>query len=132
MSRKPAKIRIYFDADVLGLAKLGCQERADCTFPGDPGGRVKKLERPPCPIVSTRAKDRDWIPVVANLGWLIITRDRRIQDRLPEVEAVGRPEPRWSTWPVRDIEALVDTTGPFIYIASRTGRFRAIPLDSTR
>lgn len=47
---KPVAIRVYFDADVLGLAKLLCQERADFTFLGDPGGRVKKRERPPCPI----------------------------------------------------------------------------------
>jgi len=31
---KPAAVRVYFDADVLGLAKLVCLERADFTYPG--------------------------------------------------------------------------------------------------
>jgi hypothetical protein len=31
-----------------------------------------------------------------------------------------------SRW--REIEALIDEPGPFIYIASRTGKLRAIPL----
>lgn len=51
MSRpRPVAPRFYFDADVLGLAKLLAGERADFTFPGDPGGRIKKRERPPCII----------------------------------------------------------------------------------
>jgi hypothetical protein len=33
MAIRTATIRIYFDADVLGLANLLCRERADFTFP---------------------------------------------------------------------------------------------------
>jgi hypothetical protein len=33
---KPATVRFYFDADVLGLAKILVQVRADVTYPGDP------------------------------------------------------------------------------------------------
>lgn len=35
---KPAIVRSYVDADVLGLAKILVQIRGDVTFPGDPGG----------------------------------------------------------------------------------------------
>jgi hypothetical protein len=144
-SAKAATVRLYFDADVLGLAKLLCQERADFTYPGDPGARIKKRQRPPCLITLPGTKDPDWIPRVAAKGWLIITRDRRIQEKLAEINAVrtcgakmvnfasqdagstwGQLEVFMSRW--REIEALIDEPGPFIYIASRTGKLRAIPL----
>jgi hypothetical protein len=35
---KPAIVRFYVDADVLGLAKILVQVRSDVTYPGDPGG----------------------------------------------------------------------------------------------
>lgn len=85
---KPATVRVYFDADVLGLAKLICQERSDCTFPGDRGGRIKKRERPPCPISDPATKDPIWIPEVAARGWIIVTRDKAIQDNRAEIDAV--------------------------------------------
>lgn len=34
---QPAEIRFYFDADVLGLAKVVVRFRPDVTYPGDPG-----------------------------------------------------------------------------------------------
>ncbi len=37
-SAKPAVVRFYVDADVLGLAKILVQVRSDVTYPGDPGG----------------------------------------------------------------------------------------------
>jgi hypothetical protein len=85
---KPATIRVYFDADVLGLAKLLAKERADFTYPGDPGGRIKKRQRPPCPITSPATIDPVWIPTVAARGWLIVTRDRAIQPGSAEVVGV--------------------------------------------
>jgi hypothetical protein len=143
---KPATVRVYFDADVLGLAKLLCQERSDFTFPGDPGGRIKKRERPPCPITRPGTLDRDWIPQVASRGWLIVTRDRAIQNNLAEINAVRDSGAKMinlasadagSTWTQlevvmtrwREIEPLIDKAGPFIYIASRTGRLRALDLS---
>ncbi len=35
---RPAEIRFYLDADVLGLARVLVQVRSDVTFPGDPAG----------------------------------------------------------------------------------------------
>lgn len=146
-SAKPATVRVYVDADVLGVAKLVCQERSDFTYPGDPGGRIKKRERPPCPITDPSTKDPVWIPQIAALGWLILTRDRAIQDNRAEIDAVrnsgakmvnfasadaastwGQLEVLMTRW--REIEALIDQSGPFIYVASRTGRLRAIDLQS--
>jgi len=37
---KPATVRFYFDANILGLAKIFVQVRADATYPGDPGSAI--------------------------------------------------------------------------------------------
>jgi hypothetical protein len=141
---KPIAPRFYFDADVLGLAKLVCRERPDCTYPGDLGGRIKKRLRPPCIIDSPNTLDTVWIPAVAAQGWLIITRDRAIQEHRAEVDAVrthnakvinlAGPEAvnTWAQLEVlmtrwRDIEPLADQPGPFIYSASRS-RLRRLDL----
>ncbi len=142
---RPLAPRFYFDADVLGLAKLVCQERADCTYPGDPGGRIKKRLRPPCIITTPATKDPVWIPAVAAQGWLIVTRDKEIQGNRAEIDAVRdhgakmvnlASQDAKNTWAQlevlmtrwREIETLVDQPGPFIYIASRTGRLRPVDL----
>ena len=55
---KPAPVRFYIDADVLGLAKILVQIRPDVTYPGDPGGIVKgRRIRPPCPIADPSTPD---------------------------------------------------------------------------
>jgi hypothetical protein len=85
-SAKPAIVRYYVDADVLGLAKILTQIRGDVTYPCGPvkGGRV----RAPCTITQVDTDDEIWIPETARQGWLIITRDRHIQDHRAEIEAV--------------------------------------------
>lgn len=144
---KPAVVRLYFDADVLGLAKLVCSERPDFTYPGDPGGTVKKWARPACPITDASTKDSVWIPQVAALGWLIVTRDKAIQDNRAEIDAVREHGAKMvnlagvdagSTWAQlevlmtrwREIEPLFDVPGPFIHLANRTVRLRALDLDA--
>lgn len=88
---KHAVVRFYFDADLLGLGKLLSPQRADFTYPGDSGGLIKKQVRPPCQVANPATKDLDWIPVVARAGWVIVTRDRRIQDRPAEPCAGSGP-----------------------------------------
>lgn len=139
-------VRFYLDADVLGLARLICQERSDCTYPGDPGIVIRKRRREPCPVTSPGAKDPDWIPVVARLGWLIITRDRHINERLGELQVVRDHGAKivnlagtdagtiWKQLEIvvtrwREIELLADEAGPFICSLSRTGRIQPIDLD---
>ena len=89
---KPAVVRFYFDADILGLGKLIAGLRADCTYPGDSGAVIHRRERPPCLVASTDVADQDWIPLVADAGYLIVTRDRLIGRRVAESQAVVRHE----------------------------------------
>ena len=142
---KPANVRFYVDADVLGLAKVLVGLRSDVTYPGDPGGRVKGGRlRPSCPITEPRSLDTVWIPETARQGWLIITRDRHIQDHRAEIEAVRNNGARMvalaaeeavDTWHQlevlmcqwRNVEALLEQPGPFIYTITRT-RLRLVPL----
>lgn len=133
---KPAEVRFYFDADILGLAKTVCALRADCTYPGDPGAVIHKRARPPCTI-SPRTQDVDWIPIVARSGWLMITRDANIQNHVAEINAVlanggrmlalssedarsvwGQLEVLMTQW--RAIVAIRDEPAPFVYTATRT------------
>jgi hypothetical protein len=135
---KPADVRFYCDADVLGMAKVLCRLRSDLTFPGDLGGTVHRRLRPACAVASTATPDTEWIPTVAAAGWLIITRDSRIQDRPAELSAVtehgakmvalaGKEalgtwqqlEVLFSQW--RAIEPLAARPGPFIWSATRSG-----------
>jgi hypothetical protein len=108
---RPATVRYYFDADVRGLGKLVAQVRSDCTYPGDPGGEVHKRARPACIIDDPSTIDTEWIPRVAGKGWLIITRDTRIQDHRLEIQAVIDNEARM----------LEGRPGPFIYNANKSG-----------
>jgi len=148
MSRpaKPAPVRYYFDADVLGLAKLLVRVRGDVTYPGDPGGPVAGRVRAPCPVTTPSAPDTEWIPETARHGWVIITRDRHIQEHRAEIDAVSingarmvvisapdavttfdQLEVLMCNW--RAIERLHDLKGPFIYAATRTGGLRPVSLD---
>lgn len=134
---RPAAVRFYFDADILGLGKLIATLRPDCTYPGDRGAVIHRRERPPCLITSTDTPDRDWIPLVAEAGYLMVTRDRLISRRVAEREAVVQHGARMvvlsgrdakTTWAQlevfmsqwRGIENLLDRPGPFIYRATRT------------
>lgn len=142
---KPATVRFYFDADLLGLAKVVAALRADCTFPGDPGAVIHRRHRPPCPITSPATKDRDWIPEVTERGWLILTRDRRIRDHRAEIAAVRESGARLVTLTAREagsvwaqlelllcrwraIEECKTKPGPFILRATRTS-LTPVPLD---
>jgi len=135
---KPAIVRYYVDADVLGLAKILVQVRGDVTYPGDPGGPVKGGRvRAPCTITQVDTDDEIWIPETARQGRLIITRDRHIQDHRAEIEAVrssgarmvnfageeaigtfAQLEVLMSQW--RRITSLLEEEGPFIYALTRT------------
>jgi hypothetical protein len=142
---KPAPVHFYVDADVLGLAKILTQIRGDVTYAGDPGGKVKGGRmRAACPISDAAMRDDVWIPETARQGWLIITRDRRIQEHRAEIEAVRVSGARMVTlagteaintfnqlealmcnW--RQILRLLDQPGPLIHIATRT-KLREFPL----
>jgi hypothetical protein len=141
---KPAVVRYYIDADVLGLAKILVQVRPDVTYPGDPGGVVHRRARPACPISTPKTDDDVWIPQVAAQGWLIVTRDSNIADNRAEITAVRENGARmvslagpdaigtWAQLEVmlcqwRAVERLLAEPGPYIYSATRTS-LRPVPL----
>lgn len=134
---KPAQVRFYFDADILGLAQVIARVRSDVTYPGDPGGTVNGRTRPACPVTEPGTDDDVWIPAVAGNGWLIISRDSKIREHRREVEAIQDHRAgmvtlagteaigTWRQLEVvmcqwRRIDALVGVPGPFIYLAGRT------------
>ena len=134
---KPADVRFYLDADILGLGKLLGGLRSDITYPGDPGVTIHKRTRPACVITTTRTKDSVWIPLVSEQGLLILTRDGKIQQHTAEIAAVMENQGRmvalsssdastiWAQLEVvmtqwRRIEQLAELPGPFIYTATRT------------
>jgi hypothetical protein len=134
---KPAEVRFYFDADILGLGKLIAGLRSDCTFPGDPGAVIHKRQRPACSVTSPSVDDTTWISQVTAEGMLIITRDSKIQRRVAEIRAVidagaamvalASPDAKtlWSQLEVlmtqwRAIEGLHGLPSPFVYRVSRT------------
>ncbi len=141
---KPAVVRFYLDADILGLAKILAGLRPDVTYPSDPGGMVHKRVRPPCTVSDRAALDTVWIPECARQDWLIVTRDSRIQSHTRELEAVRSNGARMvapagadarSTWSQlelfmcqwRRIERCLEQRGPFIYSVIRT-TFNAVAL----
>ena len=130
-------IRFYIDADLLGLAKVLVQVRADVTYPGDPGGiGIDQKPRPPCPI-QPGEKDPIWIPKVAAEDWIVITHDHNIKRKPAErralfdhaarvVQVNARRLDKWgqleivvSQW--RRIEERLGIPGPWYVKASRTG-----------
>jgi len=130
-------VRFYVDADTLGLAKVMIRLRWDVTYPGDPGGTVKRHARPPCPITTTDIDDDQWIPIVAAGGWAIISRDKKIERRPAKIAAVRDSRAKlfaitsdekldvWRQLEIlmcnwRTIERLAQTPGPFIYRVNRT------------
>jgi hypothetical protein len=135
-------IRFYVDADIIGLGKLLIQVRSDVTYAGDPGGLgIDRKVRPSSPIVPG-ALDHQWIPMVAELGWIVITRDRHMLSRPAErfeiIQSGGRHvrlDPskkqlrKWDQLELlmirwKSIEAIADNPGPWVYAATRT-RLRA-------
>ena|SRR5437764_2566938 len=151
MNPRAAQVRIYVDADLLGLGKILASLRNDVTYPGDPAAVIHKRQRAPCPITSPDVLDTDWIPQVAARGWLIITRDSMIIQNRNEIAAVrenkakmvalnqrdaqtkwGQLEVFMTQW--RRIEALIPEPGPFIWRVSRTAmtQSRSISLRSQR
>lgn len=135
---KLADVRFYCDADILGLAKVLVSLRSDVTYPGDPGGIVHARKRPPCIVTKPNTPDHIWIPQVAESGWLIITRDSRIQEHRAEIAAVRDHGAKMvalssreaaSTWlqlevvmsQWRRIDDLAGADGPFIQRAFRSG-----------
>lgn len=59
MTLRAAQVRIYIDADILGLGKILAGLRNDVTYPGDPGAVIHKRQRAACPITGPDVLDTD-------------------------------------------------------------------------
>jgi hypothetical protein len=68
-------VRWYADESVLGLGRLLCQQRDDVVHPGH------RL----VPELPLGALDTEWMPLVADRGWVAFHRDRRIRTRPSEL-----------------------------------------------
>ena len=125
-------IRFYVDEDSIGLAQILAPLRNDLTYPGDLGGR----RRAPSPI-APGTKDPVWLPIIGPLGWLVVTRDRRLRDKPAELAAIQEHQLKVATirsreqldkfellevtmcrW--RDLEKWARLPGPFVYEITRT------------
>jgi hypothetical protein len=74
---KPAAVRFYFDADMFGLANLLSRNESTSPFLATPVGRSRSGS------ACDQDPSRSGLRVESHrgeLGWLIITRDRHIQD----------------------------------------------------
>jgi PIN like domain len=73
----------------MGLAKLLIRDHArnDVVFPG----------HPLLPEVPRGSEDLEWMPIVGQMGWIVLTRDRRIRSRPAEL-ATYREQGLRSVW----------------------------------
>jgi hypothetical protein len=127
------------------LAKVIRALRPDATFPGDHGATIHRRRRPACIIADPKWKDRQWIPPVAQHGWVAVSRDNDILDHLSLLQSIqehglwfvaitgddggnkwGQLEIVMTQW--RQIEALTERSGPLLYTCTRTS-FKAIDLQ---
>ena len=69
MSPRAAQIRIYVDADVLGLRKILAGLRNDVTYPGDPGALIHRKQirgRARCDTGRSRVTQNDQLRAPAD------------------------------------------------------------------
>ena len=109
--------------------------RSDVTYPGE--ARAEGIPR--------GALDPDWLPLVGQRGWVVISRNKRIRYNPIERRALREHGVRaWFIGPRRDIntwdkltlvvrhwdaiERSIDEPGPFIRIITMRGS-KDIPLD---
>lgn len=72
MPLKPEDLRFFVDETSLGIGKALAIVRTDVVHTGHPWISHR---------IPLGAKDPDWMPVVAELGLAVISRDRRIKTK---------------------------------------------------
>jgi hypothetical protein len=121
----------YFDAsvqrpvfDAVALVRDG-----DVSYPGVGA----------CPVANRSMKDSEWLPVVGELGWPVVMRDKRIKERPLERHRfkeyamkgfVLTGAGNYSRWRTLDLivrrwddmtEKAVEEPGPFMYSVTQRG-----------
>ena len=145
MNLRAAQVRIYVDADLLGLGKILRRPPQRRDQPRRPRSCHPRTAAGTLPHHQPRRARHRLDTQVAARGWLILTRDSMIIQNRNEITAVrennakmvalnqrdaqtkwGQLEVFMTQW--RRIEALTTEPGPFIWRASRTA-MTAIALD---
>jgi PIN like domain len=72
-------VRYFADENAIGLAKvlLRSHSRDDIVHPG----------HTLLPEIPRGCDDLDWMPIIGRMGWIVLTRDRRIRTRPAELLA---------------------------------------------
>jgi hypothetical protein len=71
------ELRFYVDETSLGVARSLAAVRGDVVYPGH-----RRLR-----AVPAGSKDPEWMPIVAGMGLVVISRDRHIKTKVAELEA---------------------------------------------
>lgn len=77
MAATVQQARWFFDENSIGVALALQHVRGDITWPGGPGGLVER-----------GTKDHIWLPEVGKAGLVVLTRDKKIQKKRVERQAL--------------------------------------------
>lgn len=97
---------------------------------------------------SADAKDEDWLTIVGGRGWIVLTKDRRFQNRLLEITAIARSNTRVFKLTAGSVQGqemaaifvstirkvtriAIGNSAPFIATISRSGKVSVV-LSATR
>lgn len=135
----PPSARFFLDETDLALGRALATARSDVVHPG----------HTELPEIPEGTLDPDWLPIVSELGLVVITRDKRIRSRSGEllmykqhgirgVFLTGKTSQNtWDSLSVLarrwdDIEELIAVrpTGPWAFSATAGGALREIPLPT--
>lgn len=76
MGRRRAHVNYFADDNALGFAKLLLRQRNNIVHPGH-------VLVPEIPLGSP---DLDWLPIVGQMQWTVLSRDRRVPSRPVELK----------------------------------------------
>lgn|GEM_PF-1619029 len=124
----------YLDASLqLPVCQALDLIRPDVQFPGKTG----------CPISAPNVPDEHWLPIVGDLDWIVVMRDKRIRNRKAERDALMASGVRafcltgagnYSKWDtlsllVRRWASMEDISagaGPYIYALTQGGAHKLV------
>jgi predicted nucleic acid-binding protein len=67
-----ARVRFVVDENTLAIGKVMADLRGDTAYVG---------AAPIAELLPRRSADRQWIPIVAEHGWIVVTNDHRLRTR---------------------------------------------------
>ncbi len=76
-----ARVRFVVDENTLAIGKVMADLRGDTAYIG---------AAPIAELLPRRSTDRQWIPIVAEHGWIVVTNDHRLRTRYLEATLAQR------------------------------------------